>query len=211
MGVGLDPRGDAQDDPGRRADTGGGEHVEPIEFVEGVDDDVPHLGLDGLAEFVARLVVAVHGAGARRDAGGQRHVEFPARGDVEQQALVVRELCHRPAQERLGRIDDPLVSERGDGFTTPRSQMGLVVDEQRRAELLGEFLHRASADREHPVVPDGRRVRQQPTTVRPPSHLLRGVDAEQAEGVLQGAGREVGEGEAAGPHGLVGLQHGQCS
>ena len=39
------------------------------------------------------------------------------------------------------------------------------------------------------------------------SHLLRGVDAEQAEGVGERAGGQIGEGEAAGAQRLVGLEH----
>ena len=66
-----------------------------------------------------RLVVAVHGAGRCRDPSGHRDVEFATRGHVEQHPLVVRELRHRPAQERLGGIDHPVPAERRDRLAAP--------------------------------------------------------------------------------------------
>ncbi len=84
VGVRVDPGGDPQHDTRGRADTGGGEDIEPIEFVEGVDHDVADLGFDCLAEFVAGLVVAVERARACRHAGRQRHVQLATGGDVEQ-------------------------------------------------------------------------------------------------------------------------------
>ena len=156
------------------ADAGGGEHVEAIEFVEGVDDDVADLGLDRLTEFVARLVVAVERARARRDAGGERDVQLAAGGDVEQQPLVVGEPGHRSAEERLGGVDHPLVPERRDRLPAPGAQVRFVVDEQRGTELLGEVLDRHAADRQPAVVADRCRVRQQPpgdrAHRRPPPH-----------------------------------------
>ena len=49
------------------------------------------------------LPCSAHARG--RHAGGERDVQLAAGGDVEQQPLVVRQPGHRPAQERLRRVD----------------------------------------------------------------------------------------------------------
>ena len=66
VGVSVHAWGDAQHHPRRRTDAGSAEHVEAVEFVEGVDHDVADLGLDRLMEFVTRPAVAVHRACVRR-------------------------------------------------------------------------------------------------------------------------------------------------
>ena len=98
---------------------------------------------DRHAQFVDRLVVAVQRTGRGRHAGGEGDVQLAAGGDVEQQSFVVRQLRHRLAQERLGRVDHPLVTEGGDRLAAPVAQVGLVVHEQRRAELGGQVGDRA--------------------------------------------------------------------
>ena len=173
MGVGVDTRGDAQYDLGRRSDTSCSEHVEPVEFVEGVDDDVADLGFDRLTQFLAGLVVAVERARARRHTGGHRHVEFPAGGDIEQQPLVVGELRHRSAQERLGGVDHAFGPESGNRLATASAQMRFVVHEQRGAVLLGQRLDGDPTDLEPAVVADRRRVRQQPPRDR--RHICSGA------------------------------------
>ena len=112
VGVGVDPGRDPQQNVGRGSDPFLVEHVEAIELVEGVDDDVTHTRRDRFTQLVAALVVAVHHARRSGHAGGQRHVQLTAGRDVEQHPLLVREPCHRPAQERLRRVDGALVAER---------------------------------------------------------------------------------------------------
>ncbi len=153
---------DAQHHLGCGSDASSSEHVEPVEFIEGIDHDVAHLRLDRFAQLGARFVVAVQRACARRYAGRQRHVEFAAGGDVEQQPLVVGELRHRSAQERLGGIDHPFAPEGANRFTAAGAQVCLVVDEQRRAVLLGQGLDRHPAHFEPSVMADGRCVGEQP-------------------------------------------------
>ena len=62
VGVGVDARRDAQEDLRRGPDAVGGERVEAVELVEGVDDDVAHAGLDRHPQLGDRLVVAVQRA-----------------------------------------------------------------------------------------------------------------------------------------------------
>ena len=153
VGVGVDPGRDPQQDVGRWSDSLLVEHVEAIELVEGVDDDVTHTRRDRLTQLVATLVVAVQHARRSGHAGRQRDVQLTAGRDVEQHPLFVREACHRPAQERLGGVDGTLVTERGDGLAAARPQVRLVVDEQGRAELGRQCprpsTHRRSTTRRH--------------------------------------------------------------
>ena len=94
-------------------------------------------------------------------AGRQRDVQLAAGGDVEQQPLLVGEPGHRPAQERLGGVHDTAAAERRDRLAAAGAQVRLVVDEQRRAELVGEVGERATADAQPAVVTDRGRVGQQ--------------------------------------------------
>ena len=154
VGVGVDPGRDPQQDVGRGSDPLLVEHVEAVELVERVDDDVTHTGRDRLTQLVDALVVAVQHARRGGHAGRQRDVELTAGRDVEQHPLLVREPRHRPAQERLRGVDGTLVTERGDGLAAARPQVRLVVDEQRCAELGRQLLDRAPTDRQPPVGTD---------------------------------------------------------
>ncbi len=58
MRVRFDARGDANEHT-RRDAVFRVQHIEPVELVEGVDDD-RRFGLPGRAQFVDALVVAVH-------------------------------------------------------------------------------------------------------------------------------------------------------
>ena len=86
------------------------------------------------AQLVERLVVAVQDEAVGGHAGGQGDVELAAGRDVEVHALLVREPGHGRAEERLGGVGDA-VAEGGHRLPAAGPQVGLVVDEQRRAEL----------------------------------------------------------------------------
>ena len=160
--VGVDARRDPQQDLGRRSGTRRGERVEAIELVERIDHDVAHAGGDRHPQLGQRLVVAVQGTRSGRDTGGQRDVEFPSGGDVEQQPLVVREPGHRRAQEGFRRVDHALMTERSHRLLAAGAQVRLVVHEQRCPEVGGEVGDRTPPDRQRAVRTDRRRVRQQP-------------------------------------------------
>ena len=151
VGVGVHARCDPQQHLGRRPDAGGGEGVEPVELVEGIDDDVADTGGDRRLQLGGRLVVAVQDARRRRHPGGERDVQLATRGDVEQEPFVVGEPRHRLAQERLGGVDHPLPTEGANGLAAAGAQVLLVVDEHRGAELGGEVVDTAPPDREVPV------------------------------------------------------------
>ena len=77
----------------------------------------------------------MYGTGRRGYPGGHRNVQFAAGGDVEQHPFVVGQAGHRPAEERLGGVHRPSMTERCDRFAATNPQLLFVVDEHRRAEL----------------------------------------------------------------------------
>ena len=136
MRMSLHSGGDAQEH-GHRLVPSSHDALEAIELVETVDDDATHSSIDGRPQFCERLVVAVHDETSRFDAGRKRGVKLTAGGDVDAQPLLVDELRHGFAQERLGGVDRA-VAKRLARFPTPRPQMGDVVGEERRTELRRE-------------------------------------------------------------------------
>ena len=138
----------------------GVERGEAVELVEAVDDDPADAGRAGRPQLVGRLVVAVEHEPVGGHAGGERDVELAAGGHVEVHALLVGEAGHGQAQERLGGVGDA-VAEGGDRLAAAGPQVGLVVDEQRRAEALGQVEQVAAADRQPAVGADRGGVGQQ--------------------------------------------------
>ncbi len=88
-------------------------------------------------------------------------MELAAGGDVEVEALLGHQPDHRPAQEGLPGVGDPAGAEGGGVLPAAGPEMGLVVDEQRRAEAFRQPSEVAAADREAPVSRDGRRGREE--------------------------------------------------
>ena len=162
LGVGLaglhgrvGRRGDARRDAHEHllhdaAPAGGG--VERRDLGERVDDHVADAVVERQLELGGGLVVAVKEDVGGRKGGRASGRQLAARGDVEGQALLGHELDHRPARERLAGIDDArLAGVAGKGRDVGAAlvaQRLLVVDEQRRAERVGELDHVAAADLE---------------------------------------------------------------
>ena len=159
VGVGLDPGGDAQEDL-RHRQALGHQGLEPVQLVEGVDDDPADALGQGSTQLVGALVVAVQHQTVGGHARGAGDVVLAAGGDVEVAALVGRQSGHGRAEEGLGRVVDP-GAEGGDGLPAPRPQVGLVVDEQRGAELAGQVEGVAAADDQLAPGPHRGRVGQQ--------------------------------------------------
>ena len=157
--VRLDARRHAHEQPGRVGATGG-EPLEAVELVEGVDDDPPHSGLDRGAQLVGRLVVAVEHDALGREAGVERHVQLAAGGHVEIEALVAHEPRHRRAEERLARVRDP-VAELRSILAAAAAELALVVHVERRAELGREPDEIDTPHRHAAVGPDACRCREQ--------------------------------------------------
>ncbi len=111
-------------------------------------------------QLLARLVVAVQHQVVGGDAGRERDVELSARRHVEVHALLVGQAGHLPAQEGLGGVGDTLPPGR-DRLAAGVAQMILVVDEEGRAELLGQLEEVDAADVEVPVLVHERAARQE--------------------------------------------------
>ena len=134
VGVGFDTGGHAYEHPDGWGSGPVDQALEAVELVEAVDDDAVHTELHRVEQLDLGLVVAVHDEPVGWHAGRDRDVELAASGDVEVHALVVRQAGHRETEERLGCVGDA-VAERGERLAAARSEVGLVVDEQRGAVL----------------------------------------------------------------------------
>ena len=79
--------------------SGGDESLDPVHLDQGIDDDAADSSLQCLSQLIGRLVVPVENEPMGRDAGRQRGVDLATGCHIEQEALVVGEPGHRPAQK----------------------------------------------------------------------------------------------------------------
>ena len=158
MGLGLDPGGDPEQHLGGGAaggaQAGGGQGVEPVELVETVDHDAAHPGLDGLAQLIDRLVVAVEHQPVGGDPSAETDMELSPAGHVDTETLLVGQAGHGPAEEGLGGVDGAR-AEGGIGLGTTGPKVVLVVDEEGGAELVGQVEGVAAPDEELAAGADG--------------------------------------------------------
>ncbi len=155
---------DAGRDPHQHARGGeavGHEALDPVELVEGIDDDAADALLEPGPQLGLGLVVAVVDDAGGREPGPPRDVQLAAGGDVEVQTLLVDEAGHRTAQEGLPRIRHRVDAECVAVFPAPGAQLGLAVHVERRAERLGQPLDVAAADHQPPAFVDARAAGQQ--------------------------------------------------
>lgn len=195
VGVRLDAHGDPDLDLLPLAEGLGGVR-DPHDLLEGVEHDPPDTGLDGPADLLDGLVVAVEGDALGGHPGGQRGGQFAAGAHVQVQPLLVQPPHDGPGQERLAGVEHIGVrTERGAPGTRAGAEVVLVQDVGGRAELLGEPGDRDPRDGDHAVVAarDG---------LRP--HLpVQGVEVGGRRGVVP-LGQDVG---VAGPGGMGGTAH----
>ena len=153
VGVRFDARGHAHEHAGSRK-TARDERLDAVELVDAVDDEPPHAELEREPQLELRLVVPVEHHPLGRKAGSVRDVRLTAGRDVEVEPLFADEASHRDAEERLGRIRDRAVAERGAVLAASAPQFVLVVHIERCAERLGEPGEIAPADGQAAVVVD---------------------------------------------------------
>ena len=129
----------------------GVQRVQPVELVEAVDDDAAHPGLERLRSSSTLLLLPciVHGAAGTPAASAT--CSSPPVATSSSRPSSYGEAGHRPAQERLGGVDDAAGAERVDRLPAAGAQVLLVVDEQRRAELGGQLVDAAPADGQRAV------------------------------------------------------------
>ena len=101
VGGGLDPRGHPDQHPLGAVE----QPVGQLDLVERVEDQVADAGVERVAELALGLVVAVQVDALGIEAGGQRHVELAAGGDVNREPLLAHQPVGGGAGKRLARVD----------------------------------------------------------------------------------------------------------
>ena len=113
----------------------GVERGQPVELVEAVDDDAADAGrARGPRARSSDLLLPCSTSRSAGTPAARATCSSPPVATSRCRPSSCDEPGHGHAQERLGRVGDA-VAEGGDRLPAARPQVGLVVDEQRRAEL----------------------------------------------------------------------------
>ena len=147
VGVGPDPGRHPQEDA---LATTGGELLEAVDLVEGVDDHVPDAGIESLLQLGLGLVVAVHVDPLRLEPAAERQVQLATGGDVAGEPLLGEQPVGGGAAQRLARVEDlealgPL-GEGGDDLAGAGAEVILGIDISGGAEFGRELDQVAAAD-----------------------------------------------------------------
>ena len=145
--LGVDPGRDAHEQP-RRAG-----RARPLELVGRVEDDE---GRRGGGELVVALVVAVQDEPLVGNPGRARERDLAERGDVGAEPFLREHAQQRDVREGLRPVGDERAGRRGAIRARLRAKGLLAVDDERRAELLGEGRGGDAAERELAVSRRGR-------------------------------------------------------
>ena len=228
VGVGLDAGRDPDQD-GRARPGGdlGDQSLEPVDLVEGVDDDAADPGRERRGAARRRTCCCRAGRAARPGTPAARATwSSPPVETSMAHALLVGQAGHGPAEERLRGVGDP-VAEGGDRLPaaarggaprrrrTPGCRPRGTARRGRRRRCAGRRRRRSALSGSRPererARPVGSAVALGRVTSTPgvtsPSHRLRSVDAEQAEADGEAdAGRldqpQAGLGELVGDVGM---------
>jgi hypothetical protein len=149
VGVGLHARGHPHQHPGSRQ-AALDQLLDAVELDARVGHHPAHAASQGGGQLLLRLVVAVEDDALGGETGRQGHVQLPAGGHVQMEALLFHQAHHGPAQEGLAGVGHSL-AEVGPVLPAARPQMVGVVDEERGPEPLGQLAQIASAHRKAPV------------------------------------------------------------
>ena len=145
-------------DPGGHADQYAFDscHGSPRNLVYGVDDDVADAGRCSRGKLLVALVVPVEHDAVSRNARAERERELAGRGDVGAVAGAGDELEDRNARKGLDAVEQERVGGRAAIRLDVREERLLAVDDERRAELLGEARRPDATERELAVLSRGR-------------------------------------------------------
>ena len=127
VGVRLDAGGDAHEHA-RGPPELGGHRRQPLDLVEGVDDDPADAELDGPLELAERLVVAVEADPLHREARARGHRQLAAGADVEREPVLGQPARHGRAEERLAGVEDLVAGEGVAEGAGPGAEVVLVED-----------------------------------------------------------------------------------
>lgn len=157
VGVGLDPRHDAEPE----SPTAETKTRDALELLVGVDNDSADPNLVGEQELIDALVIAMEYDTLRRHAASTSRLELPGRGSVPPEPGVGDDAGHRHRRERLRRIGHLQRTQPRPQLVDACSYLVLVVDEQRRAEAIGQLVHADALDRQLAARADARPTRPQ--------------------------------------------------
>ncbi len=149
MGVRLDSRRDPDEDR-RRVEALPVQLLEPVQFVERIHHDALHPGLERHPQLGHRFVVSMHDHARAGYAGLERNEQLATGGYIEAHALFMGHPGHLRAHECFGGVVGVAV-ERVRGCPAAAAEVLLVVDEERRPELVGQPDHIASCQRQTAV------------------------------------------------------------
>ncbi len=145
---------------------GPGERGDPGDLRGAVDDDPADAQPERGREVAGRLRVAVQHHALGREPGGVREVEFTGRTDVQAEPLLVDPAHYRPAQERLGRVQDVGCGEGRAVGPAPGPYLVLVHHVGGGVEAVGGLGEGDPADAQVPVREPGRGGRPDGEVVR---------------------------------------------
>ena len=120
-----------------------------------------HIGVNGHAQFVHALVVAVHHATTAWHAGVERNEQLATCCNVEHEPFVVSQLCHRRAKECFGCINHSVRTKCLHRFMAARAQVIFVVYKNRSSKFLGHVYKRATTNAHDALCINDRIVWQQ--------------------------------------------------
>ena len=145
VGVCLHAGGDTDQHFGDTASLRG-DPLQPVDLVEGVDDDPSDADFDGPGQFGRGLVVAVHADPLGREPRGQGDSELAAGAHVEFEPFLGHPAGHRLGEQGLARVVDVGVLEGETVVAGAGPEVCFVDDVERGAEFPGEFGDADTAD-----------------------------------------------------------------
>ena len=129
----------------------GAQFAEPFDLVEGVDDDSSDPRVQRLLQFFGALVVSVQTDSSGIHPSAKDHRQLTTSAYVDPQTFFGNPARNRRAEKGLaGVVDVPTVERRREG-SGPGTQIYLVDDIDRCADLVRDLAHANSGDHELPV------------------------------------------------------------
>ena len=151
MGVGLHTSGDAHQHLGHHIQLSAS-GLDPINLVEGVDDDAPHSLLQCEADLLRRFVVAVEAETLGGHPTRQGDLHLTHGGDVQAQPLLSHPPGHSTGQQRLARVVDLPSPEVVAKVPCPSAEVLFVNDVGGSAMRSCQLRQAHSADRDLPLL-----------------------------------------------------------